>query len=361
MAEPKPSKTPHSMSAEAMTLATGAAGGLLFAWLGVPGGAMSGAMVAVAVLSIYGRAASLSAPLRILALVTMGSAIGSVIGPETFANMAAYPVSVVLACLSAILVTLVSMSVWSLVFRWPLAMSVLSSVPGSSAYIMSVSMSMGSDAARIAVVQMSRMIFLVTLLPIIVVWESGGVHASSLVHAVDPPMVLLLTLAAGLAAGSLLVRLGMSGGMLLGALLASGALHFFEIAPGRSPGWFLNVGQVLLGAWAGSRFANFDWKLFWNICIGATVTVCASMAVTVAFAALATKLFGVSFGAALIAYAPGGQDAMMLLALALGVDPIFVSVNHLARYFMINLGLPFVVAWLRRVEAERKSKDGGVS
>ena len=58
-----------------------------------------------------------------------------------------------------------------------------------------------------------------------------------------------------------------------------------------------------------------------------------------------------------MAYAPGGQDAMMVLALSLGVDPIFVSAHHLARYFLINLTLPFIVARLQRERAAEKSGE----
>jgi membrane AbrB-like protein len=297
---------------------------------------------------------TISAPFRVMALTTMGVAIGSVVGPETFRNVATYPGSILVSCLSAVLVTLVSAAVWRGLFRWPLAMSVLSAVPGSSSFIISVSMSMGSDAARVAVVQTSRVIFLVTMLPFIVVWETGVVAGAAPSVTYDPPGVLLMTLVVGVLAGVGLNKLGMAGGYILGSMLASAALHVSEIAPGRSPGWFLDVAQILLGSWTGSRFSDFNWRLFFQICLGATITVIASMAVIFAFAAFAAPMFGVAFATAIVAYAPGGQDAMMVLALALGVDPIFVSVNHLARYFLVNLSLPFVISWLKRVEAERK-------
>ena len=347
----------HTYRLEALTLAVGVGGGLLFSFLHIPGGALSGAVTAVAILSIYGKAVTVSAPFRVLALVTMGVAIGSVVGPDTFRNIAAYPGSIAFSCISAVIVTVVSAAVWRLMFGWPLAMSVLSAVPGSSTYIVSISMSMGSDAARIAVVQTSRVIFLVTILPFIVVWETGIAYGAPTAFVVDPPLALALTLAAGLVAGIGLNRLGMSGGYILGSMIASAALHYFEVAPGRSPGWFLDIAQILLGSWTGSRFSDFNWRLFWQICLGATLTMAASMAVTFAFALAASRMFGVSFATALVAYAPGGQDAMMVLALALGVDPIFVSVNHLARYFLVNLGLPFVILWLKRVEAERKAVE----
>ncbi len=335
-------------SAEALTLAAGAAGGLLFSWLRVPGGAMSGSVIAVAALSALGRAAPVSAPLRVMALVTMGVAIGAVVGPDTFSNIAAYPASVAMMVVCVVAMTLASALIWNLMLGWPPAMSLLASVPGSMSYIVSVSLTMGADAAKVAVVQMSRVIFLVTILPWIIVWEQGGHMAAPVAAVVDTIPVLLATMAAGLFGGWLLQQIGMQGGMLLGALIASGIIHYVGLAPGRAPLWFLNVGQTLLGAWVGSRFVDFDWRLFGAICVGTFAAVGAAICVSVGFAWTAAQFFGVSFGTALIAYAPGGQDAMMVLALTLGVDPIFVSAHHLARYFVINVTLPFLVAWLRR-------------
>ncbi len=341
----RPRLTRHG--AEALTVAVGAALGFFFAWLRVPGGAMSGSVVGVATLSAFGKAAPISAPLRVLALVTMGVAIGAVVEPDTFANIAAYPFSIALMAVCVVAMTAVSAIVWRLVFGWPGAMSLMASVPGSMSYIVSVSLSMGSDAARIAVVQMSRVIFLVTVLPWIIVWESGGHYGSPVPPVVDPPLTLVATMIAGAFGGWALDRIGLSGALMLGALIVSGIAHYFGFAHGRAPSWFLNGGQVLLGAWVGTRFIDFDWRLFGAICVGTVAAVGAAIGVSIAFAALASKLFGAAFGTTLIAYAPGGQDAMMVLALALGVDPIFVSAHHLARYFMINLTLPFLVASLR--------------
>jgi uncharacterized protein len=39
---------------------------------------------------------------------------------------------------------------------------------------------------------------------------------------------------------------------------------------------------------------------------------------------------------------------MMILALTMGVDPIFVSAHHLARYLFINMTLPVIVTRLQR-------------
>jgi uncharacterized membrane protein AbrB (regulator of aidB expression) len=49
-----------------------------------------------------------------------------------------------------------------------------------------------------------------------------------------------------------------------------------------------------------------------------------------------------------VAFAPGGLEAMMVLALILGLDPLYVGIHHLARFLGIGLALPLVVTWLGR-------------
>jgi uncharacterized membrane protein AbrB (regulator of aidB expression) len=44
----------------------------------------------------------------------------------------------------------------------------------------------------------------------------------------------------------------------------------------------------------------------------------------------------------MIAYAPGAVDAMMLLALALNLDPVYVGTHHLVRIVFILLMMPFI-------------------
>jgi uncharacterized membrane protein AbrB (regulator of aidB expression) len=45
----------------------------------------------------------------------------------------------------------------------------------------------------------------------------------------------------------------------------------------------------------------------------------------------------------MVAYAPGAVDAMLLLALALNFDPVYVGTHHLVRIFFVMAATPFVV------------------
>jgi uncharacterized membrane protein AbrB (regulator of aidB expression) len=55
----------------------------------------------------------------------------------------------------------------------------------------------------------------------------------------------------------------------------------------------------------------------------------------------------------MIAFAPGSVDAMMLLALALHLDPVYVGAHHLTRIFLVSLAMPLLA---RRSARKHKPK-----
>jgi uncharacterized protein len=68
--------------------------------------------------------------------------------------------------------------------------------------------------------------------------------------------------------------------------------------------------------------------------------VAIGLAVTVAGALFAEAVLpNVTFGQALVAFAPGALEAMIILGVALGLDPIYVGLHHIVRFF----GLAFAM------------------
>ena len=71
-----------------------------------------------------------------------------------------------------------------------------------------------------------------------------------------------------------------------------------------------------------------------------------SMAATTLFAVAAAFISGESVGKTIIAFAPGGLEAMIILAFLIGLDPAFVGAHHIARFVLISLFLPIVARLL---------------
>lgn len=333
---------------QTLMIAAAALGGAGFSSLGVPGGWLSGAMIALALLAALKRAEPLSDPLRQIAMVASGTAIGSAMTPQMMQGIGRYPLTLALMAVAVVAITAVGALILRRVPGFSRETAFFASVPGALSYVFAVAANTEADMARIAVVQVLRIFFLMALLPMAIV-EAGVKLAPPSTLPFDPPLTVALVIGLGTMAGYGLERMNVAGGMLFGAMLASGLLHATGFAPGRLPAIVAIAGQLLVGAWSGARFVGFDWRLLARLSLVSLGSFGVTMALAAGFAAVATFGLGVPFAQALLAFAPGGLEAMTILAFALGVDPLFVGAHHLARFVMISLGLPFVARhWLAR-------------
>ena len=349
---------PPHWGVQALMIGGAALGGAMGNALGIPGGWLSGAMVALAMLAAIGKAEHLADPLRQIAMIASGSAIGSAMTPQMLQGLGRYPATLALMAVAVLVITATGIAILRRVPGFSRETAFFASVPGALSYVFAVAASTQADMARIAVVQVLRIFFLVALLPLVVM-ETGLKLAPAAPQAPDPMALVAMMLALGAGAGWLLERLHIAGGMLFGAMLAAGALHASGLAPGRLPGIIAIAGQVLVGAWSGARFVGFDWRLLARLAFVSLGSFGLTMLLAAGFAAVAAFGLGVPFEQALLAFAPGGLEAMTLLAFALGVDPLFVGAHHLARFGMISFGLPLVTRfWLKRPTPSSLGSDG---
>ncbi len=349
MATPTPSQAFRKppIHRQIFTIACGSVGSAGFLWLGVPGGAISGAMVVVTLMTVFGLASRIEGPLRLAAMIASGVTLGAAVNPETLRGVITYPVSLLIMTASVIATTAVGTLFLVFAAGWSRSTAFLASSPGAFAYILAVAPSVGGDVPRIVVVQMFRVLILMAVLPILVV-EFGPPIAATPPAALDPLWLVGVMLALGALAGFGLERLKVAGGVFFGAMLVSAVFHGTGVAPGRVPQPIALFGQVLIGAWTGSRFVGFDWRRLPSILGAATGSIGLGLATSAAFAALATWLLGVSFGAAMVGFAPGALEAMTMLAFALGFDPLYVAVHHLSRFMLLNASMPVIVqTWLK--------------
>ena len=111
-----------------------------------------------------------------------------------------------------------------------------------------------------------------------------------------------------------------------------------------------------IGAVTGSRFANTDPYTLLRF-LGAAL---GSFAVAMAVAALSVlalaMLMSVRPADAVLAFAPGAQDTMMVLALALHLDPVFVGALQLSRFLLVSMLVPFLAHRIRRLPAGRQRR-----
>ncbi len=350
MKRPDPSRLGlPPLAAQLFTIAGAALAGAGVAAIGVPAGWLSGAMIGTAFLAALRLAEPLTAPFRWAAMVSSGVAIGAAVTPQMLQKIAAYPLSIAIMAVSVALSTLACAKVLERAPGWTRSTAFFASVPGALSYVFAVAAADATaDLSRIAFVQVLRVFLLMGLVPLIVA-ESGAAHAAALSGPIDSVAILLYLLLAGAALGYGMERLGVAGGMLFGAMIASGGAHALGFAPGRPPQPVVVLAQVLIGAWVGVRFIGFDWRLFARSAPAALGSFFIAVGIATVFAIGAGLTLSLPFAQTLLAFSPGGLEAMTLLAFALGIDPLYVGAHHLARFLLISFTLPLAYrAWMRR-------------
>ena len=88
------------------TLAIGTIGGLLFLVAGLPGGLITGAMLAVGSAAMLGRSMAVPAHLTQAVLVLLGISLGSLMSRQLLQHLSAYPLTIGLLALATFCTTL---------------------------------------------------------------------------------------------------------------------------------------------------------------------------------------------------------------------------------------------------------------
>jgi membrane AbrB-like protein len=339
----------------AAQIAVAAGGGLLFSLLGVPAAWLSGAVVAVVIWGALGFGRPMPRPLADAAMLISGATMGAGVTPEAVAAMASYPMSLVALGLGVVAITFGSMLWLTRVSGWRREDALLASVPGALSTVFAIAVDRNLAVAPIAVVQAFRLFVIITILPSAIVFLGGGGHVVSMLpgagREVASAPALALVLAGGLGVGLVLQRVRVAAAILLGATVVSSTLHATALTRGTVPPLLAVAGLVLIGVFVAERFRTLDPAALRRTIPAAAGSFVVGNALAAAFAILSAWLAGVSVPNALVAFAPGGLEAMMVLSLVLGLDPLYVGIHHLARFLGIGLVLPLMATWLRDPES----------
>ncbi len=343
----------------AETLCIAAAGGLTLGLLGVPAGYLSGAIILVAIASVAGRPMQVPTWLMRTIFVMIGVSLGAVVTPATLHGMATYPLSIAVLIAAMALVGYLAAGYLRVVHGWDKTSAYLGAAPGGLSQVMAVAAELGADLRGIAIVQTMRVVIVAVGLPAVmavlgmVTPSPRGVGGPFNWANVDE-LAILIALSA--IVGILAHRLRLPGGLLFGAMMTSAILHGSGLIQAVMPWWAANTAMIALGAVTGSRFANTPLLMLWRFLGAAFGTFAVSTAVAAIFVLGLVAVVPLRGAEVLIAFAPGSVDAMMLLALALHLDPVYVGAHHVTRIFLVSLTMPFVA---RRVAREHEPTTTG--
>lgn len=333
----------HDLRDAAMALAIGALGAALFWAIGFPAAPLTGGATAVTLAGIAGLRVRLPGPLRILAFSLLGIGIGTGVTPEMLRTAAAWPATLSILAVSV----LVGMALARFgLERWmgfDRRSATLAAAPGHLSFVLSLSLETGGQTARIAVVQSIRVLFITLCVPVFVSAVFGATGARLAPPANMGAVAALALLAGTYGLGRLFEKARLPAAFLLAGMALSAGGHLSGLTPGGLPGPVNFTAFLVMGVLIGSRFSGQSWADV-RAAMAAGAWVTAVTGVITVFAVLgAWVAMGLPPALLIVAFAPGGVEAMAAISVTLGLDPAFVAAHHVARLLILTALIPLLM------------------
>ena len=323
------------------------AGSLTFVALKLPLpwflGSLTFCLVASVLNAPIERPSALSIPMRAVLGVTVGTAFT----PALLAKIGGMAGSLAILIPFVALITWAGMLFFERVVRWDRPTAFFCAVPGGLTDMITMAQDSGANARTVTLVQATRIVMLVFLLPFWLQWTSNHRVTGLPLQGVWLRDFLLIDaivlVALGWGGWKLAARIELAGAPLVGPMILSGLAHASGLTSARVPVEVLTFAQITLGILLGAQFRGLTFKEFSTTMMASIGFAILLLVLTALAAIFVSRLTGFDSASVLLAYAPGGQTELNLLAYILGLDVAFTALHHLVRLAIVIFGAQLIL------------------
>ena len=327
-------------------LAVGTAGGAFCFAVGAPAPWLAGSLVATIIAIYSDQKLDLPTVLQTVAFILLGIQTGTAVNADTLARAAQWPLSIVCLGVTVVFIVWACMFYYERFRYWNRPTALFASLPGALSIVILLASTSGADMRRVTISQCVRLFFLIAALPAVIVFISPATTAVTSTTAIASIHEIVILVGASAVAGLLFAWLKVPAGLILGAALMSAALGLSGAVHGGAPDSILIPANIILGVMIGLRFKGISFaELRTSLSDGFAGFVIA-MIVAIAGAVVTSTVADLPIALTLLAFAPGGLEAMTIMAFALNLDPAYVAAHQVARYIGLVLLMPIVTGFV---------------
>lgn len=345
------------LTRRALTLALAALGAGVFLLAGLPLPFLFGPMAACLIAALLGMPLRGMGQFSVAMRTILGVAVGASITPEVLHRMPAMAASVAIIPIYIVVIGAVGVPFFRRVFGFDPATSWYAAMPGGLQDMVIFGTEAGGDPRALSLIHATRVLIVVTLAPILLT----GLFGQSLGNPVGAPAAdlplkeLLLMAAAALVGWKGGERIGLFGASILGPMIVTAALSLSGFIEHRPPREAILAAQYFIGIAIGAGYVGVTLLELRRFILAGLLFVL----LVAALAALVTEIVVILGIApptdAFLAFAPGGQAEMTVLAIVAGADLGYVIVHHVARILLVITGAPIAA----KVFRARGRRGGG--
>ena len=338
------------MKGRLSTLALAGLGVVGFLLMGLPLPFLFGPLAACLLAAFSGFKLAGFGQISVAARTILGIAVGASITPALFTSLTTMAASVLAVPVFVLLIGLLGVPFFHRVWKFDATTAYYAAMPGGIQDMVIFAEEAGGDVRAISLIHATRVLIIVTLAPLMLVHLYGADLNNPIgAPAADLPLfelaVMILAALIGWKGGE---RIGLFGASILGPMIVATILSLTGIINTRPPKEAILVAQFFIGTGLGVHFVGITFTEFRRTVV-AGITYVGILSVLAA--SFSFVIAGTGIAAPLdvfLAFAPGGQAEMTVLAIVAGADLGYVITHHILRIVLVITGAPIVAKMLSR-------------
>ncbi|MCL5778638.1 AbrB family transcriptional regulator [Limibaculum sp. FT325] len=337
------------MRAQAQTIAFAAAGTALFWAAGLPLPFLFGPMAACLLAALMGARLRGLGAISVGARTILGVAVGASITPALLAQAPQMLASVALVPFYVAIIGLIGVPFFRRACGFDPVTAYYAAMPGGLQDMVIFGVEAGGDGRTLSLVHATRVLIIVVIAPVLLtqVWGTPLSNPIGAPASEIPLSELALMVAAALVGWKGGERIGLFGASILGPMIVSGAMSLGGLIHARPPAEAILAAQFLIGMGIGVYYVGVQWAELRRVVAFGVAYVLILAALAAAFAEIVVLSGLAAPVEAFLAFAPGGQAEMTVLAIVAGADLGYVITHHLTRIVIVIAGAPVVARLLR--------------
>ncbi len=334
------------------TFAVALAGAGVFWAAGLPLPFLFGPMAASLVAALLGAELRGFGQVSIAARTILGVAVGASITPAVLGQLPSMAGSIALIPIYIAVIGVVGMVFFRGVCGFDRVTAYYASMPGGLQDMIIFGEEAGGNPRTLSLIHATRVLIIVTVAPVILTQAFGASLSNPIGRpaAEIAPFELLLMVAAALIGWKGGVRIGLFGASILGPMIVATALSVGDLLHSRPPAEAILAAQFFIGTGIGVHYVGVTVRELRNVIAAGVAFMLILAALAAVFALIVTGLGLAGPVEAFLAFAPGGQAEMTVLAIVTGADLGFIIAHHLTRIVLVITGAPLMARLTRQTD-----------
>jgi len=272
----------------------------------------------------------------------LGVAVGATITVEVLSSFPAMWTTLVLVPVMIMLIGLIGVPYFQRVWKYDFATAYYGAMPGGLQDMLLFGEEAGGNIRTLSLIHATRVFVIVVALPFLLkgIWDADLSNPPGVPIGTVPLHELAIMVFCAWAGWRLAKRIGLFGASILGPMILTAAVTLADGLHFRPPAEAIWAAQFFIGMTIGSKYTGVTMEEIRRD-LTASLGFCVILIVlTVIFVEVIIAANLAPGREALLAFAPGGQAELTVLALIVGADVAFVVAHHVLRIFAVILGAP---------------------